>query len=352
MILDNLVGIARRCERAGQVVAAVRAHFSTGKTSTFILGKIQDDYLSFLQNISVMVTADLLGGPPRLLGEEGGYQSFYSSIPSASSFFDIIFPASFFLSENRPDFDVQGEVVPYFSALATFSSLGSFGNCREKRGLFQTSSFPFISNVRFSGNNSIFSSASPWHLSFLFTVSSFGNSGNLLGRHPDLVNLETASLGRHGEGGGDQFFSSSNSYSFGSLSSSFLFFDEALQGCNTKMAVVPYSLATGSSSGVGGDSPEDDDAAILTILPFGQFGISHYPIPQLELSLYCKPPSSEAFYQTQTAETAETAKTRVMANLPWWEMSFHLLNLSPYVTETSETAKIKELHYQFNAVHV
>ena len=351
-----------------------------------------------------MVTADLLGGPPRLLGEEGGYQSFYSSIPSASfffgiifpasfflsenlqgfdvqgavvpsfpvlvtvsslgsfgnlpsipsasSFFDIIFSASFFLSENRPDFDVQGEVVPYFSALVTFSSLGSFGNRREKRGLFRTSSSPLIPDVRFLGNYSIFSSASPWHLSFLFTVSSFRHSGNLLGRHPDLLDLEIASLGRHGEGGGDQFFSSSNSYSFGSLSSSFLFFDEALQGFNTKMAVVPYSLATVSSSGVGGDSPGDDDAAILTISPCGQFGISHYPIPQLELSLYCKPPSSEAFYQTQTAETAETAKTRVMANSPWWEMSFHLLNLSPCVTETSETAKIKELHYQCDAVHV
>jgi hypothetical protein len=245
MILDNLVGIARRCELACRVVAAVRAHFSTGKTSPFILGKIKDDFMSFLQDISVMVTADFWGGPPRLLGEEGGYQSSYSSfpsassffniifpasfflrencqgcdvqgevvpyfpvlvtvsssgsfgnrpsIPSASSFFDIIFPASFFLSENRQGFDVQGEVVPYFSALVTVSSLGSFGNRREKRGLFQTSSSPFISNVRFSGNYSIFSSDSPGHLSFLFTVSSFGNSGNL------LLDLETASLGRHGE---------------------------------------------------------------------------------------------------------------------------------------------------------
>ena len=74
MILDNLVGLARRCELACRVVAAVRAHFPTGKTSPFILGKIKDDDMPFLQDISVMVTADFWGGPPRLLGEEGGYQ--------------------------------------------------------------------------------------------------------------------------------------------------------------------------------------------------------------------------------------------------------------------------------------
>ena len=106
MILDNLVGIARRCDLACRVVAAVRAHFPTGKTSPFILGKIKDDDMSFLQDISVMVTTDFGGGAPRLLGEEGGYQSFYSSIPSASSFFDIIFRASLFFCENLQGFDV------------------------------------------------------------------------------------------------------------------------------------------------------------------------------------------------------------------------------------------------------
>ena len=127
MILDNLVGLARRCELSRRVVAAVRAHFPNGKTSPFIIGKIKDDDMSFLQDISLMVTADLWGGPPRLLGEEGGYQSIYSSIPSASSFLDIIFPSSFFLSENLQGFDVQGAVVPSFPVLVTVSSLGSFG---------------------------------------------------------------------------------------------------------------------------------------------------------------------------------------------------------------------------------
>ena len=94
----------------------------------------------------------------------------------------------------------------------------------------------------------------------------------------------------------------------------------------------------------------DDDAAILNILPFGQFGISHYLISPLDLPLYYKPPSPEAFDQTETAKTAETAKTIVMANLPCLKISFHLLNLSPYVTETPETAKIKELHYHLDGV--